>query len=889
MRTGQEPLRILVLAVALGGEVLAAAPGRSSRDLPANTWVKVNEKGAGVRRGSAVVWRTRQGRFLVLGGAGENRKLGIARPFEIQTFDPARREWREARPTGGKPDGARPTTDALLVPAGEGQRRLNDRFDPGSRSACDPGGEHVYLFQANDRRRPGELIVACYDVGRRRWQRVSSAKPPADADGVLPGEYGPTMVFLEGAAVVLDGVNEELLLIGGRTGNAADGFVGHWALSLKDKAWRRLGQPSPTLDALRARCLAAKAAARDASAAARNVLYAALAPADRRAAATGKPLRLARRALELAEAAAGAAGAAEADGWEARAVAHARPLLAEALGHLRAAAERLDAGRLDPAALKQLFDAGWRLDEAADLLRALPGERMHAGAVYDPARRCVVLFGGDHGDYLLGDTWIYDCRRRHWRRVFPTRCPAPRRAAGALVYLPGSRRVALVGGEGYIPKFIYFRRPPRRLRDVWVLDAPADRWSLAAEGDPNASAPVLVCQRAAGAGDVILGLSSAGRYAGQWDGTTWLLRVGPAAPAAPARKLAPSPGGRTYLTVVPPYDPCWYDQAAPGDAKATSAWLAKLRPNTWTPVPLAPRPAPRRDWGTAAFDPHRDQFYHWTGGHMADPSSLVSTYHVAVGRWSIPYVAEYFGKGIGFQGRPDCMNHTYLNYAYDPLSRRLVCTSLGGTCVYDPDRREFAPRIDQPFRQHPYYTKTVGTPRGVVCWERGYLGLLDVPARRWRPLRVRGKLPRVVHGDENAVTYDAKRDVLWLLAADGYQKPNGQVWRYDMKTGNVAAMDPVDTKTIGVKVRPRESVYLPRQDLVLHNSFAGDRQIAYDPAANRWVTLNIAPSHKGLGGVSIGLMYDPKRALVWAMSSGRRMYVLRVDSAALQVAPPAGE
>ena len=126
-------------------------------------------------------------------------------------------------------------------------------------------------------------------------------------------------------------------------------------------------------------------------------------------------------------------------------------------------------------------------------------------------------------------------------------------------------------------------------------------------------------------------------------------------------------------------------------------------------------------------------------------------------------------------------------------------------------------------------------------------------------------------------------DCLWLMAADGYTKMNGQVWRYDMKTTEVKAMSPAGMKPIGVKVRPRESVYLPKLDLVFYNGFADSRQIAYDPAKNRWVTLNVKKAFKDLGGVSIGLMYDPKRRLVWAMSSAQRMYVLRIDAGTLEM------
>ena len=849
-------------------------------EIAGGRWVKLDERGGGVRRGSAMVYLAAERKFLVLGGGAGNQKLSIAAPPAVQTFDPIARKWEDIPCEVPDPDKLKDRRYDLLLAAGQGRLWLNPSFDPQCRSAWDPEGRGAYLIQTANRLRPERLSIARFDVAKRQWELLSTTKPPAKADGLLAGEWGPATVFMEGVAVVYDPVNAELLFLGGRTGNAADGFVGHWAFSPAKKAWRRLEQPSATLDPLRAKCLAAHRLARDAMAAARNVYYAGLEPAARAEAVRDRPAKLLAAALDAARAAAEAVAQARPQGWEAEAVSRAKGMLTDSIADLSAAARQLAGGTVDARGLKGVFDAAWRLDEAADELRGLPGERMHAAAAYDPANRCVVLYGGDHGDYLMSDTWLYDCAARTWRRAFPRTAPPARRAAGRLVWLPECKRLALVGGETYVPKFIYFRRYGRPLNDLWTFDSAAGQWSAAVSHDPKAAWPTLTCQVAAGPGDVVLGLASEGRYPAQWDATTWMIRVGDL--TGPAGRGGLPPGTRTYLSLVQEYDPCWYDAAGPGDPRAVAARLAGLKPNTWTAVPRAPRPAPQRDWGTAVFDPHRDQFYHWTGGHMADPASIVSTYHVGVGRWSIPYVAEYFGKGIGFNGRPDCMNHTYLNYAYDPVSRKLVCTSLAGTSVYDPDRRDFQPRIDQPFRQHPYYTKTVSTPRGVVCWERdGYLGVLDVAGRTWKKLPVAGTLPPVVHGDENAIAYDAKRDVLWMMAADGYQKLNGQVWRYEMNTGAVVPMDPAGRETIGVRVRPRESVYLPKQDLVLYNAFADDRQIAYDPAGNRWVTLAVARTHKTLDGRGVGLMYDPRRDLVWAMDGGQRMFVLRLDGDAV--------
>jgi len=870
---------------------LSLLVGAASAELPPNRWVKVGRNEAGCRIGAAVTWIETDRTFLVLVGLRDDkwtRGEGIAQPHEIMTFDPATRKWAELIPPGGV-DGFKKVRGSLFLRAADGRLRLAPSARVANSVACDGKQGRVFVCNAE----PKAFTIAAYDVRKHRWTVVSTSRPPTGSDGVWPGQWGPTTVFMEAASPVFDPINEEILFIGGRTGNAPAGFVGHWALSLKDKTWRRLASRDALLDTLREHLAAAIVPARDATAAARNVFYAAMAPGRETEAAKGAPGRLVEQAVEKALAAAAALRGAKADGWRKQAVKHAASGTTAALTGLRSARAALAAGRLDADILATIFTAAWSLDEAADCLRALPGPRSGAAVGYDPVGKHVLVFGGDHGDYLLNDTWVYHCAKRSWRRVFPKVRPEARRAPGRLVWLPERKALALVGGSTYLPRFIYFRRTARPLGDIWAFDAAAGRWERIVPEGKSTPAPTLTCALAGGAGDVLLGLSSTGR----WKGVTadyWLMRLVVGRQTRQGETAGAAPG-RTYLTVIRPYDPCWYDAAPRGDRAKVAAWLAALPANTWTQVPEAPRPAPQRDWGTAIFDPDRDQWYHWTGGHMADPGDQVSTYHPAINRWSISYVPSYIGKGIGFAGRPDCMNHTYLNYALDPVSKTLVCTSLGGTCVYDPDRREFERRIDQPFVQHPYYTKTVGTPRGVVCWNRGrYLGVLDVNRRKWVPLPVKGKLPRVVHGDENALCYDPKRNVLWMYAAAGYRKPTGRVWRYDLAAGTVEEVAAANRETFGRRVRLRETAYVPALDMVVHNGFVGDRQVAWQPARGRWVLLGTRrdPKHaralKQLGGPSIGLMVDPKRHCLWAMGSGRKVFVMKLDATSLQVigAPP---
>ena len=855
-------------------------------ELPPNRWQKVGQKEAGCRIGAAVVWLQKEHKFLVLGGLRDDkwtRGEGIGSPYEIMTYDPAGRKWGEVTPTFGV-DGFKKVRRRMFLEDGQGRLRLSPSARIANSFAYDGDSGRVFVYGAE----PKAFNIVAYDIRGRRWTMISTLRPPAGSDGVWPGEWGPTTVFMEGTSPVFDPVNQDILFIGGRTGNAPTGFVGHWAFSLKDKTWRLLEAPDALLDPLREKVTAAIRPARDAMAAARNVFYAAMGSKEQGEAVKGAPARHLEQAVKNVLAAAEALRGAKADGWRGQALKHATTGTAAALTGLRSAHLELAAGKLNAEIIKTIFTAAWSLDEAADCLRALPGPRSSTAVGYDPVGKHVIVFGGDHGDYLLNDTWLYDCAKRSWRRVFPKVCPSARRGPGRIVWLPGQKRLALVGGSTYLPKFVYFRRTARPLGDIWTFDAAAGRWQLLVPDDKDTPAPTLTCALAAGTGDTLLGLSSKGR----WKGVTadyWLMRLVGGKQARKPETTSAAPA-RTYFTVVEQYDPCWYDAAPRGDRTKVAEWLAGLPANTWTRVPEAPRPAPQRDWGTAIFDPARDQWYHWTGGHMADPADQVSTYHPAVNRWSISYVPSYIGKGIGFAGRPDCMNHTYINYALDPVSKKLVSTSLGGTCVYDPDRREFEPRIAQPFVQHPYYTKTVSTPRGVVCWNRGkYLGLLDVSRRKWNPLPVKGKLPRVVHGDENALCYDPKRNVLWMYAADGYQKPTGKVWRYDMATGTVEEVAAANREAFGRKVRLRETAYVPQLDMVVHNGFVGDRQVAWQPARGRWVLLDTKrdPKHakdlKQLGGPSIGLMVDPKRKCLWAMGAGRRVFIMKLDVKSLRV------
>jgi galactose oxidase-like protein len=874
--------RIITVVMA---SMLLATGMAAAAELPANEWTKIGQNDAGVRRGSAVVWLEKAKKFLVLGGLRQDkwtREAKIPPSSAMLTFDPATRKWEAIKSADADAKGFKGR--GVLQKNPQGKLRLNAGAAIGGSCTWDADNQQLYVFaNAGDK----AFHIYRYDVATAKWSLISTKNPPAKATGRVSGQFGYGSIFMEGTSAVLDPVNQELLFIGGRTANAVDGFVGHWALSLKDKTWRTLTAPDATLDAIRAKVVAAKAAARDAMAAARNVYYATLPAEEEAAALKGRPAVLAAKALKLAQEATAAAKAAK--GLPG---AQALARLNAATQKLTAAADALKAGAVSTDVLKNQFDAAWTLDTAVDCLRTVPGPRTSAGLGYDRAAKKVVVFGGDHGDYLLNDTWTYDCAAKTWTQHFPAVSPKPRRASGNVLWLPGSGRLALAGGVTYRAKFMYFQRNESARADAWTFDASAGTWSLLNSGvaKKGKGTPSLTCRLAAGAGNVLLGLSHHGRWRRQV-APIYLMRVAKAGGTEDAAKVGCAPMTRVYLSVVKEYNPLWYDAAPRGDPKKVAEWIAKLKPNTWAAVPKAPRPAAQRSWGTSIFDPDRDRWYHWTGGHEADPCSQLSIYYPGINRWTISHLSEHFGKGISFNGRPDCRNHTYLTYAYDTVSKKLICTTMAGTSIYDPDRSEFEPVFPNPFKQHCYVTSLKTTPHGVVCWHPGYFGILDVAGRKWKKLPVKSidkaKMPWP-KTDGTSFTYDSKRDALWFSPFAGYQKPSGQIHRYDMKTGELRTMNPGNRKEIGLgpafrRRSIRETLYLPDADVILFNNFHHGRQVVYDPTKNTWALTNIKQTVKGLGGVDIGLMWDAKRKLVWAMSGKQKMFVLRLDFAALEV------
>src|SRR5262249_7425185 len=137
----------------------------------------------------------------------------------------------------------------------------------------------------------------------------------------------------------------------------------------------------------------------------------------------------------------------KADQQEKRQLAWARSDIGTAKARLKQASRSL-ARKADAEGIKIVEFAKLALSSACAALALEPPQRALSRMEYDPVNRQIVLFGGDHLDRLLADTWVFDCATQRWQEKRPALGPSPR-GGHALVYLPGSKKLLLFGGYTY--------------------------------------------------------------------------------------------------------------------------------------------------------------------------------------------------------------------------------------------------------------------------------------------------------------------------------------------------------------------------------------------------------------------------------------------------------
>jgi hypothetical protein len=527
-----------------------------------------------------------------------------------------------------------------------------------------------------------------------------------------------------------------------------------------------------------------------------------------------------------------------------------------------------------------------------------PPPRANSRLAFDPVAKKIVLFGGDQLQQLINDTWTFDVVADRWEECSPTVSPSPR-AGHALMWLPVAKRVLLLGGYGYSSTTEYVASLYRTLPlEAWLFDTGANSWQLVRRWEPN-EAPrgpsnffLSAAVQSGSTHDLVTVLAD-----GTWQcaleakGDEQATRQGGASSKATERRSGS-------------YDPAWYQQdVLPAEPDRVAAELRDLPANRWVLRPTPKRPGMNMDWGSAVFAPELDQILRFSGGHSAYSGTAPQVYDVKTDRYSLPFAPEmplefvYSNDQVhgewSFGGNPWMTGHTYKSTGYDSRLRCLVFAPHEYLYFFDSTTGRWTRGSEQnPYRADFYNVTVCSTPQGAVAWgdkrDGGGTGLwrLDAQERVWRPLDLRGSLPSK-SPDQHGMTYDSKRDR--LLFFSGSDKNKGDVAAYEFSSGEARWLNAIGKEFAAVP--SRETVYLPESDAVLLGARVSVEDklhwLVYDGATNAWRGIELAgddPIGKGTVGKSfnnsMGLMYDPRRKLVWAVGQYSQVHVLRCDVSA---------
>ncbi len=559
-------------------------------------------------------------------------------------------------------------------------------------------------------------------------------------------------------------------------------------------------------------------------------------------------------------------------------------------------------------ALKEARAMQRMVEELDDRQYPVPSSRRNSPIVYDAKNHVCVLFGGDHEDYLMNDTWILDLTKNTWRRSNVSVAPS-QRAGHALVYLPKSGKIALYEGYQQSNSEDYGSRAFRTLNpELWLFDTKLETWEAVdswklptkevKDKEDEFPLPTSIIHGyfgqyfsppaiAATHNDTLVLASPDTREISgtpfKRQAVTWTYAIDPKKTSADLTKtLGTSSNTRLYRKGSFAAEFCEVE------SEPTKFDLAKLEENKWIKFPNPPKNpcqgCRQRDWSTAVWDSDRQQILLWGGGHCVRASSSLAHFSPVSGRMVESYDADepYGGQGNGgyqttLWNRPWCDVHNYKHYAYDPKCKLMV--SHRGY-LYDPERMDWLRQEPYaiPFRPEWNHTALCSTPHGAVAWagkktgEGASLWIFD-KEKGWKDLEPIGKL-FTPYCDSHGLVYDSKRDRLIMSGVGGSYSivSKGQFLAFDFKTKKLETIEP-DNIEYNKTDCARELAYVEHLDWIIigRRHLEGDPKTGkqytriYDCTNNKMMIIDAGPVPDS-GGYGAGWMYDTKTKLVYVLN-----------------------
>ncbi len=875
------------------GIVLLLVFAARADELPVNRWVNLEQGGLDSRRGGALVYVPSINRFLVAMGAQRRYDLKPTPPYSETTFNFEKRQWENWLPKG-KAWGI--VTGPVETPSFKGRTGLEvdetGILRPNLRGGYGTRVDHLYAY---DRDR-GKLLFGVdmqYDPVARAWQKLSFEKHPGTSS-LAPFDI-ESVDRPAWSQMCYDPINKEFLLCGGAKTVTETGSPGTWVFSPEKNEWRKLTFGSDVIRKLATAASALKQRAHAMVTRCRNRFYRTELPAH----AEQELSELLTESIAVVdiELLAAAVDAADVQGYEKTQTVRARKPLAEAIAVYEALLERIDEA-VAPADLTAAEEVEAAIRRAALAMASEPPPRCYSPMAFDPVSRKIVLFGGFALDRSLADTWTYDPATRSWQEQRPAIGPSPRLSHG-LLFLPKAKKILLIGGwQAKVATGCNVFYGDALIPEAWTYNVVANKWTLVKQwsaelNDRTGPFPPPVNDPqvfAADTDDVVLTLAEPFRKTP----ATWACRFDATVTDTDGTANLGVQPGTEHFAGGKTHTRYWHTAAAPPDPRKVENELRNLPANKWIPRPTGGLTRMPLSYSSAAIDTDRDEIVLWAGGHGSYHGTEITRYALATDRWCTNYHAQfplsfaYFATSgnYAYGFRPWMGVHPWAGYAYDPAIKKLVlltgCETF--THVFNPDVGDH----ERPWALLPRgggnpTTKACATPHGACAWVGGRgapvrLYRLDAAKKAWVALPIQSGNSQLSAPDYyDGMTYDSKRDLLVLAFGANRKDQKGTLLTYDMKT---AALDRHEPKNRELAPNyMREVEYIPGADLLFEM-----RGMAWDPKANGWIKLDIDSTalnqpHRApreTAGNSQGLVYDPKRELLWTVNRATNVCVMRL-------------